>query len=298
MWFLKKTIAVHNGGYHADDVFACATLSLFLKGNIKIIRTRDEKLIEKADFVIDVGGIYDSEQNRFDHHQVGGAGVRDNGIPYASFGLVWKEYGTLVCGSEEIANTIETRLVLPIDAIDNGVSLIKEAVIYPYTINDVLSSIDAEEDSNEKEQYKAFTNAVTLAQEIISGEIRKLQVLQIKKKMILEAYEKSESKEILVLDQYVSRYDLNSVLSEKPDILFCVLPRGGDSGWRIETIKSADNDFLPRKKFPESWAGLKDEELQKVSGVADAIFCHNARFLCITKSKSGAEALALKALGI
>src|SRR5690606_7569866 len=96
----KKTIVTHNGSFHADDIFACATLTLHLEQQgkgYKIIRTRDESRIDSADFVVDVGGIYDEKTNRFDHHQPGGAGSRDNGVPYAAFGLVWKHYGHLVC---------------------------------------------------------------------------------------------------------------------------------------------------------------------------------------------------------
>src|ERR1035437_8037366 len=94
----KKILVTHNGIFHADDIFATATLSLLLDGHIKVTRTRDENLIKSADYVYDVGGIYDPALNRFDHHQVGGAGKRDNGIPYAAFGLVWMQYGETVCG--------------------------------------------------------------------------------------------------------------------------------------------------------------------------------------------------------
>ena len=43
--------------------------------------------MDSADIVIDVGGQYDPDAGRFDHHQRGGAGERENGIPYSSFGL-------------------------------------------------------------------------------------------------------------------------------------------------------------------------------------------------------------------
>ena len=50
-----KTIATHNGNFHADDVFSVAALkSLF--PSFKLIRTRDLKIIARADIVVDVGG--------------------------------------------------------------------------------------------------------------------------------------------------------------------------------------------------------------------------------------------------
>jgi uncharacterized UPF0160 family protein len=48
--------------------------------------------------------------------------------------------------------------------------------------------------------------------------------------------------------------------------------------------------------FPESWGGKKGEELAKETGICDAIFCHNLRFIAVAKSKQGAIKLAKKAV--
>src|SRR3989344_3712170 len=96
-----KTIITHNGSFHSDEVFGCAVLSILFP-KAKIIRTRDEKIIEKGDIVIDVGGIYNPKKMRFDHHQKGGAGIRKDSIPYASFGLIWKTFGLKLCKDKAI----------------------------------------------------------------------------------------------------------------------------------------------------------------------------------------------------
>ena len=93
-----KIIATHNGNFHADDVFAVAALKNIFPA-AKLIRTRDLAVIANADIVVDVGGIFDTETNRFDHHQKGGAGARDNGIPFSSFGLIWQKYGLTICAT-------------------------------------------------------------------------------------------------------------------------------------------------------------------------------------------------------
>src|SRR3989344_2504806 len=100
---LTKKLITHNGSFHTDDIFAAATLSVLLerKGETyEIIRTRDEEIIKTGDYVFDVGGIYDKEKNRFDHHQVGGAGKSESGIEYSSFGLVWEKFGEEFCNSK------------------------------------------------------------------------------------------------------------------------------------------------------------------------------------------------------
>jgi uncharacterized UPF0160 family protein len=48
--------------------------------------------------------------------------------------------------------------------------------------------------------------------------------------------------------------------------------------------------------LPAAWAGLRDDALASVTGVADATFCHNGRFIAAVKSYQGARALASLAL--
>ncbi|MEX2010580.1 MAG: MYG1 family protein, partial [Parcubacteria group bacterium] len=49
-----KTIATHSGMYHADDVFAVATL-LMVYPDAEVIRTRDMEKIQEAEIAVDVG---------------------------------------------------------------------------------------------------------------------------------------------------------------------------------------------------------------------------------------------------
>jgi len=63
----KITVCTHSGEFHADDVFAVAILKLVF-GDINIVRSRDKTKIAEADIVVDVGEIYDKNENRFDHH--------------------------------------------------------------------------------------------------------------------------------------------------------------------------------------------------------------------------------------
>src|SRR5919107_4332898 len=112
-------VATHPGNFHADDVFAVATLGL-AEGALEVVRTRDRELIAAADARIDVGGRDDPATGDYDHHQKGGAGARENGVRYASFGLVWRRYGAALTGDEETARAIDDRLVQGVDANDTG----------------------------------------------------------------------------------------------------------------------------------------------------------------------------------
>mgnify|MGYP000526703625 FL=1 len=81
----------HSGKFHADDVFSSALL-LYLNPEITILR--GNKVPEDFD-----GIIFDIGRGRYDHHQKDSR-IRENGIPYAAFGLLWEELGTEILGEE------------------------------------------------------------------------------------------------------------------------------------------------------------------------------------------------------
>src|SRR3989344_3701023 len=204
----KLTVVTHNGSFHADDVFACATLILWAEKeniNLKIVRSRDEEVIQKADIVVDVGMEYDPERKRFDHHQRGGAGNHDNAIPYASFGLVWKEYGAEICGGKEIAKMIEVRLVMPIDARDNGISISipNEHGILDHRTSGMISSFNTTWLENYEDTDKQFKKILNFVKEIVKREIASTKSEFNGVRFISEENQKQNSPAILILDKHV-----------------------------------------------------------------------------------------------
>lgn len=289
----KKKVITHDGVFHADDVFATAALSLLLNGRMEVVRTRDQDQINEGDFVFDVGGEYDPALNRFDHHQPGGAGMRDNGIPYAAFGLVWKKYGETICGSKEVAEQIDMHLVQAIDAVDNGIDLATPTgVLLPFTVQNLFYAFRPSWKENPEVVDIGFTEAVEIAIKVLERKIIKTRDFLEGKKGVLDAYQTQENRQILVLDE---RYPWEEVLLEFPEPLFVVAPRV-DGKWKAEAVFVRLGSFERRKYFPELWGGKKDQELAAISGVPDAVFCHNARFLVVALSREGALELARKAL--
>lgn len=287
------TVAVHGGEFHADDVFAFASLRMLAGGSkqISLIRTRDEVIIRNADYVADVGGIYDPEKNRFDHHQIGGAGERPNKIPYASFGLVWKKFGEMISDSDEIAEIVDQRLVQSIDAIDNGVSIAKETVagIRPYDISSIIGAMNptwnerAEDDGGDG----IFLEAADLAGDILAREIKSARSELDGEKFAVEAYEKSDDKRVVVMER---KYPFEKILSRMPEPLYAVYPKDGN--WRVKAVRGDVNSFENRKNLPASWAGKRGTELSAVTGVPGGIFCHNKLFTAHAETKAAAIAMA------
>ena len=284
-----KTIVTHNGNFHADDVFSVAALkSIF--SSFTLIRTRDLDIIAKADIVIDVGGEYDPETNRFDHHQRGGAGERANGIPYSSFGLMWQKFGLDICqGNQDVANTIDADLVSTIDAIDCGhVKGVPEGISLSQTIS--MFNPTWQEDSHFD---SCFDEAVDFASRVLTRFIATANGGMSAKTIVANAIDKAQDPRVIVLEKYTPWKKTVHALSE--EALFMIYP-SGTGQWRIQTVPVEPGSFEDRKPLPKKWAGLSDIALQDETGIDDAMFCHNGLFIAGAGSFESTMKMAVIAL--
>jgi uncharacterized UPF0160 family protein len=288
-----KTIVTHDSSFHTDDVFAVATLLLKL-GDAKVIRSREMSVIESGDYVVDAGFIYDPSKNRFDHHQTEGAGKRENDIPYASFGLVWKEFGEELSGGPREAGMIDKRLAQPIDAHDNGFVIADYHIkgVREYSITDFLLSYLQYPEGQKMDINEVFMKLVSIAKDLLEREIRNAKTITTGEDKVKEIYNNTVDKKIIILPEPLSWM---KVLTDTEDALFVIYPRN-DGKWSSRGIPQNFESYLPRKPFPSAWGGLEEKALQEISGVQDAFFCHKGLWLSVAKSKEGAIALAKKAL--
>ena len=294
----KKKIITHNGQFHADDVFAVATLLLHLNDKAEVVRTRDKKTIKTGNFVVDTGFVYDEQRNLFDHHQEGRAGERPNGVPYASFGSVWKKFGRELCGSDEIMKLVDKNLAQPIDAFDNGITLYEtingntDPLLFMDVVNSFNSTLDEGDDKNDEN----FIELVNFAKRVIQREIVKSEFYLKQKKRIKKLFDEAEDKRYIVLDVPITSMVVISLLNEYKEPLFFVVPAKQDVKWKIRTVLTPPKSFKSRKLLPKQWAGKTGKDLAEITGVEDAMFCHNERFIAVAGSKEGAVALVKKAL--
>ncbi|MDO7597843.1 MAG: MYG1 family protein [Pseudomonadota bacterium] len=284
-----KMIATHNGNFHADDVFSIAALKNIFP-SFKLIRTRDLELIGKADIVIDVGGEYDPEAGRFDHHQRGGAGGRENGIPYSSFGLIWQKYGLEICrGNQDIANAVDAGLVSTIDAIDCGhVEGVSQGISLSQTIS--MFNPTWQEDSHFD---SCFDEAVEFASRVLTRFIASANGGISAKAIVAKAIDNAEDPRVIVLEKYTPWKRTVHSLSEAA--LYVVYP-SQTGQWRIQTVPVEPGSFEDRKSLPKQWAGLSDDALKEVTGIDDAMFCHNGLFIAGAESFESTMKMAAMAL--
>ena len=282
-------VVTHGGVFHADEVLATVILSKVF-GDITVLRTF--KVPEDLpDDVI----VYDIGSGKFDHHQKGGNGTRENGVPYASAGLIWKEYGYKLLKStiypELVWNIIDRDLIQGVDAIDNGAMPKSSSVAHNMSFSNIISSFNPTWDSNE-DSDEAFIRAVEFAKIICENTLKNAESKVRAEKIVNDAIEISQE-HIMVLSQYVpwQEFVFSSEIAKAADVQFVVFPskRGG---YNWQCVPDVLGGFGQRKPVPSEWKGLSGENLQKVTGVPTATFCHPAGFLGSAETFKGAYELA------
>ena len=283
-------VATHPGNFHADDVFAVAALQL-VHGPLEVVRTRAAERQAAADLRVDVGGRSDPACGDFDHHQKGGAGERENGIAYASFGLVWRAHGEALAGSPEAAAAIDERLVCGVDANDVGQTLVEPLVgdIRPMSVSGVIGALNPSWDEalSPEEEDARFAQAVELARGMLEREIAGAAAFGRARDLVAAAIRRAEDPRVIELDSNMPWRE--AVVTSAPEALFVVYPKA--DGWGSQAVPRELGSFENRRSFPADWRGRSGSELAAATGVEDAIFCHAAGFYASAGSREGIGAL-------
>lgn len=282
-------LITHNANFHQDDLFAVAALTILFP-DLEIKRTRDLNQMKDADFIVDTGGENDPKRNRFDHHQTGGAGVRENGVPYASFGLVWKKYGQQLSGSPEVADVVDKKMVQPIDAADCGYEMfhVTKKGLMPYFFGSMLKALMPT--WRDKENVDdVFMSLLPIARLVLQKEIQKAQYFFEDIKEVKETYKRTEDKRVIVLEHPMA---WKSILSQKKEPIFVVHPDNNTGEWVIACVIKNPRAHEYRKLLPKSWSAKKGAELEKITGVKGAEFCHMKRFIGKAWTKEAAIEMA------
>jgi len=283
-------VATHPGNFHADDVFAIAVLEL-VHGPLELVRTRDPGAQAAADLRVDVGGRSDPATGDFDHHQKGGAGERENGVRYASFGLVWREHGEALAGSAAAAAAIDERLVCGVDANDVGQTLVEPLVgdIRPMSVSGVIAALNPswDEELTPAEEDARFAQAVALARAMVEREIAGAAAFDRARGLVAAAIGRAEDPRVIELDSNMPWRE--AVITTAPEALYVVYPKS--DGWGSQAVPREVGSFENRLSFPADWRGRSGADLVAATGVPDAVFCHAAGFYASAGSREGIVAL-------
>ncbi|KAJ8768415.1 hypothetical protein K2173_021568 [Erythroxylum novogranatense] len=321
-----KRVGTHNGSFHCDEALGCFMIRLTNRfSNAEIVRTRDPKVLEGLDAVLDVGGVYDPIRDRYDHHQKGFEEVFGHGFStkLSSAGLVYKHFGKEILAKElqvDQEHPDVNRLYLAvyksfmeaIDAIDNGINQYDTDQPARYVNNTNLSSrvgrlnLDwiAPDQSAEKEN-EAFKHAMALA----GGEFLQnvhyhakswLPARSVVMKCLESRFDVDPSGEIVVLTSFcpwkLHIFELEEEMKIEPSIKYVLYQDDRSEHWRVQAVGVSPGRFESRKPLPAQWRGLRDDYLVRESGIPGGVFVHMSGFIGGNQSFEGALAMARSAL--
>lgn len=276
---ILRCFGTHDGTFHADEVTACALLILFdLVDEDKIIRTRDNKLLETCEYICDVGGVYNPGLKLFDHHQADYQG------PLSSAGMIlhYLKHRELINSREyEFFNH---SLIIGVDAHDNG----KDAFPTGHSsFSHVISNFTPIcHDCLQEEQTKAFHLALKFAYEHLQRLWDRFKYMQSCRESVADCM--MRSKECLIFDKNLPWLEIFFELNggEHP-ALFVIMPSG--KHWKLRGIPPTYQERMKvRLPQPKAWAGLQNDELKRLSGIPGAIFCHKGQFISVWETKEDA----------
>ncbi|XP_059539019.1 MYG1 exonuclease isoform X2 [Myotis daubentonii] len=311
-------IGTHNGTFHCDEALACALLRLLPEyQDAEIVRTRDPEKLASCDVVVDVGGEYDPQRHRYDHHQRSFTETMSSlspGKPWqtklSSAGLIYLHFGhkllaQLLGTSEEdsMVGTLYDKMyenfVEEVDAVDNGISQWEGEPRYALTTT--LSARVARLNPTWNQPNQDTERAMDLVREEF---LQRLDFYQhswmparaLVEEALTQRLQVDPSGEIIELAKggcpwKEHLYHLESGLSPPVAIAFVIYTDQAGQ-WRVQCVPKELHSFQSRLPLPESWRGLRDEALDQVSGIPGCIFVHASGFIGGHRTREGALSMA------
>lgn len=280
---IEKSFGTHDGHFHADEVTACALLILFeMITKDLIFRTRNEDVLQKCEFVCDVGGKYDTGNKIFDHHQADYSGI----LSSAGMILLYLKDNQVI--SSELYAFLNRSFVMGVDAHDIG--NVKLSTGFCSFSQIIENFVPLGEDVDDFEMDKSFFEALSFTINFLKRLINRFFYFQEVKKIVKEHMRKKEK--VLIFDKAVSWIESFFELGGKEHpALFVIMPTRKQ--WKLRAVPPSYEDRMNvRMPLPQEWAGLRGEQLKEISGIEGAVFCHKGRFISIWETKED----ALKAL--
>ncbi|KAB5590405.1 GAMM1 protein/Ni-binding urease accessory protein (UreG) [Ceratobasidium theobromae] len=305
-----RTIGTHNGTFHCDEA-----LAVFLLRQTKeytdadVTRTRDPKILETCDIVVDVGAVYDPEKQLFDHHQREFTGVFGHGFKtkLSSAGLIYKHFGQEIIANQlQLAPTdpkvellwlkLYADFIEAIDGTDNGVSQYPSDIAPAYRSRTDLSSRVGylnprwNEPADSEGVDARFQKASHLTGTEFLGRLDYLaNAWWPARDLVSHALENrtnvDPSGRIVLFEQFAPwkehLFELEPVLNisgeQRP--IYVIYPDETGGNWRVQAVPASPDSYESRKALPEAWRGIRDAQLDEVTGIPGGIFVHASGFI-------------------
>ena len=310
-------ITTHDGKFHTDEVTGVALLllgPLRNKKQVYIGRNRYSYWWDHSDYLLDVGNVYDPDANKFDHHDVAFDISYQDGTFYATAGMIWLKYG-----EEIIDHLIQTHfpdyevtqdhivsaydqvmsIIKRIDNVDNGQSVDtyqRNPLIGLVTVLNPQRSVMMERD----QIHQHFLTAVDAVLVWLRNKITTILSCELAEPYFAECVRAYRDKEYVVFPSMIPWKDmLNDHWDDMNPFKLVISTDDDHNRWVVHGLPFGKKRFGQLRCSAPHWMrGKSGKELEDVVGVADLIFCHRNGFMCYTKTRESAEAVARYMLDI
>ena len=273
-------VVTHDGIFHADELLACAALSIaYGRDNLAIIRSRDSKVLEiatsnKDTWTIDVGNSYDPEMLNFDHHMRDFDLTNSFGNKLSSFGMVVEELLRRSFFSEVRQQLLD--FSNKVDLMDNGIEVAEDllflSVLNSYSDNEVINF------------YSALETAISYLRSLIN-KWKEERIINLR---LNDSLGNMTEDGIIYNTDYIPVDERANAIPEAKLVVY----KNKAGTYNIQSVNVGETkDFSVRCPAPSKWLGLRDNELIRASGGLPLTFCHVGGFLTVTSTDEIEEAL-------
>lgn len=274
-----KSVAVHDGVFHADDILCVALIDVIAKKNENlelVIRSRDNDLIEKADIACDIGF------GEFDHHQE----VKqfyENGIMYAACGKIARALAAdpeiTDFGQEELEMLL-IKALYSVQAFDNGQDGVP-SYSNPFSFVGTFNTLNSNGGVYGPAQDEAFNKCLDMAEIVLTNILGQIKE-EISDRHTIEDAIANKKNRIAVFSKYCRGWqnmlvDYND--SHFDDEIVVVVFPGRGTQWNIQVV--------PKTKDPynhEAWASVPE----MVKHIPGFVFRHIGAFMAVFETKEAA----------
>lgn len=294
----------------------------------EIVRTRDLALLDTCTLVVDVGGVFDKDRHRYDHHQktfshsMNSLDTKKKWVTkLSSAGLVYCYFGKEIIAHllgaktedrlvEKVFDKVYENFVEEIDAIDNGISTHDGEGRYGISTN--LSSRVSHLGPNWNDANQDFDVGFYKAMDLTRIEFMDRvnyygkvwwAARDIVNNSIQDRFKVHKSGKVLEFEQggvpwkeHLFELEKENDLSGSGHILY-VIYKDQNAMWRIQCVPLRPKSSENRLSLPEAWRGIRDQELEKVSGIEGATFLHSVGFIGGSKTRDGVISMLEVSLG-
>lgn len=292
----KAAAFTHNKNFTATNIFSTVILSK-LFDNFTVCRTDTlPENLPKNVVVYDIGcGKYAI-----------GNECRKNGVPYASCGLIWRDFGFAILEKlnhgittfhedlmNEVFSIIDEELFQGIDAVANGELPLADYPAQIFNISQIIDGFNPSWDTPFSAKNTSFLSAVSLANTIFENVLKNvISKANAKEVAIVEQGIKNSKGNIMIIMDFVNwqrAIDFSNDPKAK-EILFAIC--FNNFVGRFDCRCVSNNPFGYRKLLPETWRGLEDKALQEETGVQTAYLCNLEGTFCSAETLEDAIAMA------